>query len=365
MSDTALNQAAEPTQTETENAPDTGRFSLLARQKFGNNFKGEVSEAPQEPAEQPEETEQIEEAPEETLEATEEPEVGEHEGEESQEEIVSSLDELIEAQQWDREWVQGLKIPVKIDGEESQATLSDLVKSYQMSEAAEKRLEDAKAKSKAITEQLQQKAEGLNAQYATAATLIQNAEKLLDADTSAIDWNKLREDDPAEFSAKKEEIRDRREQINNLKRQAVENYQNSISQATQGTQQERLAQLQAEQQALLEKLPDWRDPEKADAEKTKLVGYLTGQGFEQEDVMGASDHRLILLARKAMLYDEQQSKSDVAKKKLTKVPKVLKPGTPKSNDQVQQEQIDKQRQKLKGSRSLEDALALMKTRRKS
>ncbi len=367
MADEQTTQNAEAAPEAPE--PQVRDMSLLAAEKFGHQYHGRRE--PVEPSTETEETEDnAEERAEEGTDA-EEPDAGDREapeGEEvegeSEEEVIQSWNELVEAQGWDPEWASGLKVPVKIDGQDGEATFEDLVRSYQTQTAAEKRLEEAKAKSKQINEQVQQKADELNGSFQQVGALITRAESMLDSEMNGVDWQKLRVDDPSEYAAKKQEIAERREEIEKMKREAYQSYQQASQQQEQEAQQKRMEQLQVEQEALLQKLPDWKDPEKAQAEKTKLVGYLTTQGFDENDVMGASDHRLIVLARKAMLYDESQGKSDAARKKVQKVPKVLKPGAPKSNEQQQKESEDKVRQRLRSKGDLDSALTLMKSRRK-
>jgi len=332
-------------------------MAQIAATAYGTNFHGEVEE----PAPVPEAVEEVAEAPEaEALEGAPEdtPEV------EEEAEVISSLAELVESQGWDPEWVNSLRVPVKIDGETGEATFDDLVRSYQTQTAAEKRLEQAKTQAKEMRDTAQQKVQAVEAQIAVLGGLVQNAEKVLDAEVANIDWNRLRNDDPAEFAAKRDEVREKRAGIEQMKQNALHQYQQSL-QAQQAQQQEqRMASLQAEREALLQAIPSWNDANTAKAEQESLVGYLTGQGFAQEDVLGASDHRLILLARKAMQFDQMQQGSNAAAKKMAKVPKVLKPGAPKPQAQIDKQQQDALKRKLRNGGSLDDAVALMQARRK-
>lgn len=261
-------------------------------------------------------------------------------GEEDEGESISSLSELIEHYELDPDWAQSLKVSVKVDGQPAEATLADLVKSYQIGEAAERRLEEAKSKAKAQTQELADKAQALESQYAVAAELVKGAERLLDQDTKSIDWARLREEDPAEYSAKRSEVAERRASIEQMKKNAVESYQNSAGERQQQFQAQLVERRQTEESALLEKHPEWKDADKAKDEKSKLAQYLMNEGFSKPEVANALDHRLILMARKAMLYDQAQSKTSAAKKKVAKVPKVMKPGAkadsskPKPRDAV-------------------------------
>ena len=241
-------------------------------------------------------------------------------------ETIATLPELLESNEWDPEWFDGLKVPVKVDGEAAEATMKDLVAGYQMNLAAEKRLDEAKTKSKTANEEIARRESELSGHIAIASELIGRAEQALETDVGAIDWNALKEDDPAKFSALKVEMQERKEEIQNIKGEAVTKIQEAAKQR-EGELRENHQQFVANENVkLLDALPEWRDSDKAKAEKAKLAEYLTGQGFAQEDVMAASDHRLILMARKAMLYDAMQLESNALAKKVVKTPKVLKPG---------------------------------------
>lgn len=233
---------------------------------------------------------------------------------------------LEEGQELGEDWLNGLKVPVKVNGEAVDATFKDLVDGFQMREASERRLAEAKAKAKEITESVSEQAAAVDAQFATAAELIKNAEAFLTDDIANANLAELREKDPAEYAAKHADFTKRRERIEFIKREAVDAYQKGVAQQQRVAQQKREELRQVEQARLLESLPDWKDEAKAKSEKKELVQYLLSEGFEEQDIMSAIDHRLIMMARKAMLYDKGKSRSEAMKKKVAKVPKVIKPG---------------------------------------
>lgn len=351
----------------TTEKPQASPLSLLASEAFGTEFYGSVdqTEEPVQPAEE------IEETTEETGEAVEEPESQEgeeveaeaSEESESEGETISSLEELIQHQEWDPEWVNNLEVQVKVDGASGKAKLSDLVKSYQIDKAAEKRLEEAKAKAKEINQSLTEKQEQAHTQLVTAAKLIEKVEAMIDSDSKAIDWQKLREQDPAEFAAKKEDLKERRESLNRLKAEAATEYQQSVQKHQQESQEQLREYLQQQQTLLLNKLPEWKDEKTLSTEREGVTKYLLGQDFTQEELNQAYDHRFIVMARKAMKYDELQAKTEPAKKKVAKVPKVLKPGAPKPPEIVNRERRDKAIQRLRKTGSIEDAFEALKLSR--
>jgi hypothetical protein len=86
--------------------------------------------------------------------------------------------------------------------------------------------------------------------------------------------------------------------------------------------------MQAQHQALLDKLPAWKDPAKAEAESAQIKKFLADQGFKPEE-MQFSDHRAILITRKAMQYDALMARAKDTQGKVEKAPpKVARPGSP-------------------------------------
>ena len=339
-------------------------WSLLASETFGSNYHGEVT--------QPESAviegaEQVLTAPVEEYASHEDGEAG-HGAQEPIEDAgeapISSFEELTRHYEFDPAWVDTLEVDVKINGEPGKAKLADLKANYQIREAAEARLKEAKEKSRAETQIIAEKRDQLNGQYAVVAGLIDKAEKSLTKDEVSINWDQLRNQDPAEWSAKREEFKQRKEDINRLKQEAVGSYQNTIAASEHENRERQQQYIQEQAQQLVEKLPEWKDPSTAKTEKTAVAEYLMNQGFTQEDISTASDHRMIILARKAMLYDKGSDKAAVTQKKVIKIPMVLKPGSPKPQEQISREQRDQAKSRLRKTGSLEDALALMRSGRK-
>lgn len=348
---------------------------------FGNHYVGEVDEAAplaasvEEISEETEEiNEEVSEEAEETtseeeteeIQETEEQESEESESEETEEVPISTVSELLEAQEYDPEWFESLKVSVKVDGKESEVALKDLRNSYQIQQAAESRLNEAKeidSQAKAQHQELAEKSQALETRFAEVSTLVEGAEKLFSEDFDKVDWNRLRRDDPAEYAAKKRDFDDRKATIDDLKSKASELYQQHAGEQSEVSREQYQQYLQEENQRLLDRIPEWKDTETAKEEKTQLADYLMNQGFSKEDVQAASDHRLIDLARKAMLFDSNAVKTKTAMKKVAKVPKVTKPGATKSAEQTNKQRLDKQLDRVRKTGSLEDYVALQKARR--
>ena len=295
-----------PTTEQPAEVQPATNYGALAKANYGNAFHGEVADAaPEEAA--PEEIEAapvVEEAVEEVAQEQVEESTEEAPVEAAESDVVDSWEELVESQAWEPEWANNLKIGVKVDGEESKVSMSELRASYQMQEAAEKRLNESKEKAKALNQAVADKSQQLNEQFSVAAKLIENAEQMLNSDEASIDPN-LRNNDPAEWSAREREIDKRRQNLAKLKHDAQGEYQKAAQQNKAERDRQLAEVIQGEQVKLSTAIPEWANEVIATAEKAKVSKYLQSVGFSEQELNQAYDSRMIVMARKAMLHDER------------------------------------------------------------
>ncbi len=90
---------------------------------------------------------------------------------------------------------------------------------------------------------------------------------------------------------------------------------------------------EAERKLLQEKLPEWKDEAKASAEQKLIAESLMGIGYTREELSELFDHRALLIARKAALYDQLQAAK--AKQAKPEPRKALAPGAPKPQSDTQ------------------------------
>jgi len=255
-----------------------------------------------------------------------------------------------------------VKLGVKIDGQTGEASLDDLVRSYQIQTAAEKRLEDAKTKSAEIMAESNAKANKLNERFAEAAALVESLEADLADDIKAADMDKLERDDPALWSQKRIRFEERKNKIQQKKLDAVSKYHKASQQAQEEAKANFEKYLVSEQSALLDKRPEWRDAEKFKVESKKLTEFLSAVNKTTAQQV-SHNHELLLLAHEAMLYRELRANTNAAAKKLEKVPKVLKPGTPTPPETSAKAKLDKLRSTARKTGKVDDALALLRAKR--
>ena len=233
------------------------------------------------------------------------------------------------------------------DGTEIEVTLDELKLGYQrQADYTRKTMEVAESRKAADAEM--QKAQEERMQY--AQQLEQQQIILLNALTeqSQTNWQQLLDSDPVEYLKQQHLFQQRQAALQNAQQEA-----SKLQQRFQAEQKESAAKYQTEQQELLlAKLPEWKDADKAKAGKAEITEFLL-KDFTRDEVAGLSDHRMVVIARKAMLYDQMIAKAQAASKKLENVPqKVQRVGN--GANPV----LDKRStafQQLKKSGSVEDA----------
>lgn len=246
---------------------------------------------------------------------------------------VTTIEQLAEHLEADLDWLQDLTISQKVNGQPMQVKLADALSTHRQVEAADQVLSNAKAKAKEMQAQLEVERQTINEGIVSVGTMLQALESELENDAKSIDWSELRRQDPAEYSAKKDEVRERRDRIRKMRDDAVAQYQAASLQLAQQQEAERIARLPQEQEILVERIPEWADDEKASQERAALVDYLYEDGFTQEEIEFISwNGKYLAPLIKAMRYDKSKGKVDTVKKKVRKIPKVLKPGSDKATD---------------------------------
>lgn len=215
---------------------------------------------------------------------------------------------------------------VKIDGKEVEVSLDELKNGYQrQSDYTKKTMEasDQRKTAEAAIQQAQQERQQYAGELQRMAVQLEGVLE----QQSQIDWNALIESDPVEYLKQQQLFQQRQAlyQQNTQERQKLaQQFQTEQAQAHQ-------SYLAKQQEDLLAKLPDWKDDAKAAAEKTAISKFLQEQGFEAEDISSIADHRHVLLARKAMLYDQIMANAKLQAKKVQEAPqRVVKPGVAES-----------------------------------
>ena len=255
---------------------------------------------------------------------------GEGGGQESDVLEVGTLSELASAVGLDVEDLYQITVPIDVDGQRQEVSIGEWkdrvragIDSDAVAEARREAAEQRKASEAEIAGQRMQ----VQQTIAQAAALTEAAEKRLVADMESVNWADLRNNDPAEWSARQTELQQRQADIAEAKQKLSEAWTTQAETQKAEFTAQFTEHATRERDALLKAIPEWQDEGVFETERQSMRGYLSGAGFTEDEITSAVDHRVILLAQKAMKFDAAAAKSKVARKKVVKVgKKILRPG---------------------------------------
>ena len=198
------------------------------------------------------------------------------------------------------------------------------------------------------------------AQYAQMLPALQ--ERLQQPVEQEPDWDTLYDTDPT-MAAKAERQWRKQQEERAAQLEAVQAERQRMAQL----EQQRMEQMQSryfeeQRQILPEIIPEWRDTSVASKEAKDLRSFLLNEGFTEQDVNGLTNATLVKLARKAMLYDQGQTRATEAKQKpkTQKPRKTLKAGSRGSQPKPRSEQ-QQALQRARQTGRMQDAAAAIKS----
>lgn len=241
----------------------------------------------------------------------------------------------------------------ELDGKPIKLKKSELPEVYrnQMLDADYRRKTAEVAEAKRAAQEYAEQLKAERTQYANHLDVsLSLMHKQLIGDQEAL--VELARTDPAEWVARNAEFQQR-----------VGLYQNAVQQRdhlskAQQADEERGHRewREAERKLLQEKLPEWKDQAKAEAEQKLIAETLMGIGYSAEELSELFDHRALLIGRKAALWDQHQNQLKAAKAKQAKPEphKALAPGAPKPQSDTQRSAYQEALAKAKRSGKPED-----------
>jgi len=252
-----------------------------------------------------------------------------------------------------------LKHTFKAAGTDVTATLDELESGYQKEVDYQRSKTKLSEERRTFENAARQQAEKFVANSHVLAQQYAVAEQLLSAEAQHPRMEQLRMSDPAEWTARINELQQRMQQLGQARYTAAAHYDNFVKTQT--------AELRARESArLAEVVPDWDDTKRVTARN--VIGSF---GFSEDELSTVYDARLIKGALElAALRDEvavlraEKAKSLETSTRIKKeVPKLQKPG--KSANQsaggLRKENVNKLRQRLRSSGSIRDAASLIET----
>ena len=246
---------------------------------------------------------------------------------------------------------------VRVDGEEQEVTLDELLKGYSRQSAFTKKTQELSEERKQIEALQTQYNQDMQQIQAERQQYAQHLQQIIEnsnlSQYANVDWERLKTEDPIAFLEKKEEFREAQEKIARVQQQQQQATARNQAEAQQQWQES----LKTEHAALVEKLPEWGDPDKQKPLAGELRSYASSQGFQDAEIESLIDHRSFIILNKARLYDELQ-KSDPKTKKIRNKPRVIRSGKGAGKPEKTTKRTA-MRNRLKESGHVNDAAALL------
>ena len=264
------------------------------------------------------------------------------EAEEDQEEIDEATDpepESEEPQHLSLDDYGDLTVPIVVDGVETKVNLKEAVKGYQLQADYSRKTAALAAERKQMEDALQQE----RAVIADQKRLLD--EQLAQNSEPEPDWEKMARENPLEYLPAREKWN---------KAKADREQAQARLQQSQAAQSREFQAKTAE--IAVNAMPEWATEGGFAANADARRSAALAAGFTETEYDSAVDFRLAVILEKASRYDAMKTKNTAVEKKLSKVPKVLKPGRSKGKADVQVERKAAINRKLTRPHSIDDAL---------
>jgi hypothetical protein len=245
-------------------------------------------------------------------------------------------------------------VTVKTEGggsETLKVSLKELESGYMMDKDYRRKTAELARARESLTQEVQKMVEPERQQYVQNLQVLQQAIMTMTApELQNINWEQIASDDPAKYvqlSAKAQRVQ---QTLSHIQGQMQQAQQQALAQQAQ-----RCTQMLADP---IEGIPNWGP----DVAKTVFQTGLS-IGYSQEELAQVVDYRHIKVLHELAEYRKLKEAKPAVEKKVTVVPKVLKPGAPQSGDS-QAKRVNELQQRLRTSGSVKDAAALLAAQRK-
>ena len=281
------------------------------------------------------------------------PEEGQVEEQAAEETVEDSEPEEMEASEEVQEQEEPPRYRVRVDNEEVEVTLDELMKGYSRTSDYTKKTQTLAEQRKAVEAERGRIEEAAKLRDAYAQRL-QMVEQVL---ASAPEENlaELKETDPIGYAVKIAERSEREKQLAAVRQERLK-----LEQQRQAEQQERLrTQIASEADKLRSAIPDMADEVKGEVLRKEIRDFAKSIGFSEQELAQVYDHRAVVTLYNAMQWQKLQSQKVSATKKVAEAPKMLKPGTTGKQSTAEQDAVKKLQQRLAKTGDRRDAARLL------
>lgn len=246
-----------------------------------------------------------------------------------------------------------------IDGTKQQVSVQDLVKSYQLEGHVNKKSMQLETDRREFEGTRDKAYEHLTGRINVANNMIDAIEKQLVQDFQGVDWNTLRQTDPAEWAAARQMLTERMQWIDSLKAQTGQAKSELTAEQQKAQQDQFNSFMQGEVQKMIQDNPTWQDQAVMAKEVGEIGKFLaTKYGFTADEIANHMDARMMRMVRDAMQFTG--SKDTLKGKKVPdNVPKFRTPGQQNANrrDTTKARQVKAQKDAIRKSGGSVDAIA--------
>ena len=208
---------------------------------------------------------------------------------------------------------------VKVDNEELEVDLDELIKGYSRTSDYTKKTQNLAEQRKAV-ESERTKIEEAAKLRDTYAQRLQVIEQMLTQPTE--DLTALKDNDPVGYAIKVAENMEREKQL-----AAVRAERESVQAKQVAENQERLkSHIAQEAERLRSAIPDFSDEVKGEVIRKEIRDYAKSVGWSDQELSQVYDHRAVLTLYRAMQFDKLQKSKPAVQKRVAEAPKSLAPG---------------------------------------
>jgi len=251
---------------------------------------------------------------------------------------------------------------VKAAGKEHNVTLEELKKGFQFGADYNKSksiLGEDRRKLEEEQRILSQELETTQQEKKRYLSRLEDIDQIVENDLKTFestDWDKLKEEDPVQYSIKRDEERQLQEN-----RRKIAEEKNQHQYTAQLEAEKKIEEVKIQQsQIVAEKIPNWSHPTEGPKVKSRIKNFAIKSGFTERDLSQLVDARSVEVLHKAMKYDDLVN-SKIKSKKVKNVPKMTKPGTKETSDDVNTEKRAQLKARLRKSGHVNDATRVIES----
>lgn len=266
----------------------------------------------------------------------------EAQAEESEDELSEEVQEEVQEPQ---------RFRVKVDNEELEVDLDELIKGYSRTSDYTKKTQNLAEQRKAVESERTKIDEAAKLRD-TYAQRLQVIEQMLTQPTE--DLTALKDNDPVGYAIRVAENMEREKQL-----QAVRAERESVQAKQVAENQERLkSHIAQEAERLRSAIPDFSDEVKGEVIRKEIRDYAKAVGWSDQELSQVYDHRAVLTLYRAMQFDKLQKSKPAVQKRVAEAPKSLTPGVGSPRLDKDGEMVKKLTKQLKQTGRPRDAAKL-------